>query len=104
MKINGKEIFFAHTIGSYCDFLDYCAKNPDVSIMRASCYKALFMNRAYTQAHPEAESITLEEILNLPGNMSAKLIEELENAENEGNRTSVETVEVQDSKKKENSK
>ena len=93
MKINGKEINFEYTIGAFCDYSDYCADNPDVSLARANAYKALYMNRAYAQAHEGAETVTIEEIMNLPFSVYAELREAMKQAEEEGNKRSVETVE-----------
>lgn len=93
MKINGKEINFEYTIGAFCDFSDYCAANPNVSLARANAYKALYMNRAYAQAHEGAETITIDEIMNLPFSEYNELIAAMKQVEEAGNRRSVETVE-----------
>ena len=99
MKINGKEIMFEYTIGAMCDFNDYCAKNPDVSLARAQVYKALYMNRAFTQAHEGAESITLDELMHLPGGLYTQLMAEVKAAESAGNERTVETVEKKQDEK-----
>ena len=93
MKINGKEINFEYTIGAYCDFSDYCAQNPEVSLARANAYKALYMNRAYAQAHEGAEAITIDEIMSLPQGEYAEMISAIKKAEEAGNTRTVETVE-----------
>lgn len=93
MKINGKEINFALSIGAYCDFNDWCVANSEKSIARANVYKALCMNRAYAQAHEGADTITEEELMNLPQYMYTALLDELKKAEDEGNRRSVQSVE-----------
>lgn len=93
MKINGKEINFTYTIRVFCDYSDYCAANPKVSVARANVYKALFMNRAYARAHEGAETITVDEIMDLPFSEHEELLAAMQQAEEEGNRRSVETVE-----------
>lgn len=93
MKINGKEINFLYTIGAFCDYSDYCAANPQVSLARANAYKALFMNRAYARAHEGAETITIDEIMDLPFSEHEELLTTMKQAEEAGNRRSVETVE-----------
>lgn len=97
MIINGKEINFKSTIGSHCDFMDYCAANPEVSMMRANVYKAVFMNAAFVNGHPAAEKITVEEIMNLPKQDYDRLMAAVAEAEKEGSR---QTVETQDNGKK----
>lgn len=97
MIINGKDIKFKSTIGSHCDFMDYCAANPEVSMMRANVYKAVFMNAAFVNGHPDAEKITVEEIMNLPKQDYDRLMAAVAEAEKEGNR---QTVETQDTGKK----
>lgn len=97
MKINGKEINFEYTIGAYCDFLDYCAAHTEVSMARANLYKALYMNRAYVQAHG-GDSVTIEEIMGLPKSDYDNLVAELQQAEESGSKRTVETVD--NSKKK----
>lgn len=92
MKINGKEIKFEYTIGAMCDYNDHIAKNPNISLARAQVYEALYMNRAYTQAHG-GDEVTLEEIMSLPGSMYHNLMEEVKAAKDEGNERSVEAVE-----------
>jgi len=93
MKINGKDINFAYTIGAYCDFSDYCAGHPEVSLARASVYKALYCNRAYVQMHEGADTITLEEVMALPQDKYNELMAEVKKAEDSGSKRSVETVE-----------
>ena len=93
MKINGKEINFSYTIGVFCDYSDYCAANPQVSLARANVYKALYMNRAYARAHEGAETITIDEITDLPFSKHEELLEAMKQAEEAGNKRSVETVE-----------
>lgn len=100
MTINGKEINFEYTIGAYCDFMDYCAEHPDVSMARASVYKAIFMNKAYVSLHG-GETITVEEIMKLPHTEILMLIDAVKAAEAAGEKRSVETKDV---KKKDNRK
>lgn len=94
MIINGKDIKFKSTIGSHCDFMDYCAANPEVSMMRANVYKAVFMNMAFVNSNPDADKITVEEIFNLPKPDYDRLMAAVAEAEKEGNRQTVDTVEV----------
>ena len=99
MKINGKEINFEYTIGAFCDFSDYCAAHPEVSLARANAHKALYMNRAYAQAHEGAETVTIDEIMNLPYSVYAELLATMKQAEEEGSKRSVETVEKKQEEK-----
>lgn len=94
MKINGKEIGFEYTIGAFCDFSDYCASNPEVSMARAQMYKALFMNRAYTETHEGAEAITIDEIMHLSQGDYAALMDAIKKAEDAGKKRTVETVDT----------
>lgn len=92
MTINGKEIYFKNTIGSHCDFMDYCAAHPEVSMARANIYKALFMNRAFVASNPDADKMDIAEVMDLPGAEYERLVEELKAAEDESNQQTVETV------------
>ena len=100
MKINGKDIRFEYTIGAFCDYSDYCAAHPDVSMIRAEMYQALFMNRAYAELHPGAETVTLEEMMHLPQADFAELAKEIKSAEAAGSKRSVESVEKKQEKEK----
>ena len=93
MRINGREVHFAFTIGSYCDLSDYIVANPDVSTMTATLHKAVFMARAYNKANGIDDELTIEELRDLPGLDYPKLKEELDKAEKEGSKRSVEAVE-----------
>ena len=90
MVINGKEINFEYTIGAFCDFSDYCAANPEVSLIRANIYKAVAMNKAYCEIHG-GEAITIEEIMKMPQSDYMKLMEAVREAEKAGERRTVET-------------
>lgn len=100
MKINGKDIHFEYTIGAFCDYSDYCAQNTEVSLARASMYKALYMNRAYAEMHEGADTVTIEEIMRLPMDDYPVMLAEVKAAEDAGKKQTVETVE----KKQEESK
>ncbi len=67
MIINGREVHFAFTVGSYCDISDYVVANPDVSTATAKLYKAVFMAKAYNEAHGIDDTLTIEELRALPG-------------------------------------
>lgn len=93
MIINGREIHFAFTVGSYCDLSDYVVANPDVSTATANLHKAVFMNRAYNQQHGIDDEVTIDELRSLPGPDFALLKDELDKAEKEGAARTVEAVE-----------
>lgn len=90
MTINGKEINFEYTIGAFCDFSDFCAANPEVSMVRANIYKAIAMNKAYCEIHG-GEAITIDEIMKMPQSDYMKLMEAVREAEKAGEKRSVET-------------
>lgn len=98
MKINGKEIGFAYTIGAYCDINDYVVANPDVSAATANLHKAVFMNRAYNEIHGTSDTITVTELRGLPIGELEKLLAEMKAAEQEG---STRQVEAEEKKQKE---
>lgn len=93
MKVNGREVHFAFTVGSYCDLSDYVVANPDVSTATANLHKAVFMNRAYNQQNGIDDELTIEELRSLPGPDFALLKAELDKAEKEGAARTVEAVE-----------
>ena len=98
MTINGKDINFEYTIGAYCEFVDYCATYPDVSMARANIYKALAMNKAYAAIHG-GDTVTIEEIMAMPQGEYIELMKAVNEAEKTGGKRSVET---RDTKKKDN--
>lgn len=100
MTINGKEINFEYTIGAYCEFMDFCAEHPDVSLARASVVKAVAMNKAYVGLHG-GDTITIDEIMLLPQTDFMALLDAIKAAEDTGAKRSVETKDV---KKKDNRK
>lgn len=93
MKVNGKEIGFAYTIGAYCDINDYVVANPDVSAATANLHKAVFMNRAYNDMHGSSDEITVEELRKLPIRDMEELLAEMKAAEQAGSARTVETEE-----------
>lgn len=98
MRINGKDIGFAYTVGAYCDINDYVVANPDVSAATANLYKAVFMNRAYNDMHGSSDSITVEELRRLPIGEFEALLEEMKQAEQDGSKRTVETEEKKQKK------
>ena len=84
MRINGREVHFAFTVGSYCDISDYVVANPDVSTATA---------KAYNEAHGIDDNLTIEELRALPGADMVILSAEMEKAEKEGTERTVEAVE-----------
>lgn len=93
MIINGREVHFAFTVGSYCDISDYVVANPDVSTATAKLHKAVFMAKAYNEAHGIDDNLTIEELRALPGADMVILSAEMEKAEKEGTERTVEAVE-----------
>lgn len=97
MKIHDKEIGFLYTVGAYCDFNDYVVANPEVSVATANLHKAEIMSKAYAQAHPEAQPITVSELRSLMLYELEDVIKAVKDAETAGSVRKVETV---DPKKK----
>lgn len=97
MKINGKDIGFAYTVGAYCDINDYVVANPDVSLATANLHKAVIMNRAYNDMHGSSDSISIEELRQLPFGELDELLKEIKEAEEAGNKR---LVEVEEKKQK----
>lgn len=66
---DGRELHFFFSIGAMCDYSDFVLRNPsgDVSVGRATVYKAVVMNKAYIDANGTGEKpITEKEIGSLP--------------------------------------
>lgn len=100
MKINGREVGFAFTIGSYCDISDYVVKNPDVSSATARLHKAVFMNRAYNELNEIDEpELTVDELRKLPGHVMVNLISEMDAVEEEDKKRTVVAVEKKQTKR-----
>ena len=99
MNVNGREVRFLYTIGAYCDLNDFVVANPELSAATANLHKAVFMNRAYNDAHgvSEADNITVEELKALPAYLMIDLMEELKKAEEAGTKR---TVEAEEKKRK----
>lgn len=93
MKINGKDVYFAYTVGAYCDFSDYVVKNPEVSTATATLHKAVFMARAYNLANGIDGELTIDELRAMPAADMVMLKAELDKAEKEGSQRTVEAVE-----------
>lgn len=97
MIINGKDIRFAYTVGAYCDINDYVVANPDVSLATANLQKAMIMNRAYNEMHGSSDSVTIQELRQLPFGELETLLAEIKEAEEAGNKR---LVEVEEKKQK----
>ncbi len=93
MKINGKDIGFAYTIGAYCDINDYVVANPDVSMATANLHKAVIMSRAYNDMNGTTDTITVEELRLLQMSELQQLLDEMKAAEQAGMKRTVETKE-----------
>lgn len=101
MRINGKEIGLAYTVGAYCDINDYVVANPEVSAATANLYKAVYMNRAYNEMHGSSDSITVEELRGLTLWELEDLLNAMKEAEQAGSTRTVETEEKKRGKKDE---
>jgi len=97
MKINGREVGFLYTVGAYCDISDYVAANPDVSAASAEVKKAVMMNRAYNESRGITEGgLTVEELRACPLYVMIELRDEMQKAEDEGLKRTVEAKEKKD--------
>lgn len=92
MKVNGKEVGFLWSIGSFCDYQDYVVNNQDVSLARANVIKAAAMTKAYADVNG-GEYLTVEELSVLPVYVLAEIVDEMKKAEDAGTTRTVETEE-----------
>lgn len=99
MKIAGKEIHFAYTIGAYCALNDYVVANPDVSAATANIHKAVFMSQAWAKNNGGDKLETVDELADLPFNVYLELLQEMKKAEERDTARTVETVEKKQIKK-----
>lgn len=93
MKVNGREINFAYTVGVWCDINDYVTANPDVSAATANVFKAVYMNKAYNEIHGLSNPLTVEEIRALPASVMFEMLELMKAAEKKGTERTVEAEE-----------
>lgn len=100
MKINGRDVGFAYTVGVYCDFADYISANPEKTVARATLYEAVLMSQAYNRINgkPESEALTEEELLDLPKYVYDEVAAEMKKAEETGKKRTVEAQEKKEEK------
>ena len=98
MKLNGREVGFAYTIGAHCDIADYVVAHPDVSAATARLYKAIYMNRAYNEVHDtNTDELTIKELRALPMWQMEEMTAEMDEAEKNDSTRTVEAVEKKQS-------
>lgn len=91
MKINGRDVHFAYTIGAKCDFEDWYVMHENSSVSTAIVERALIMNRAWINANnPKEKPLTREELRNLPANEFDALAAALDVQEKKDSRQTVE--------------
>lgn len=93
MLVNGKEVSFLYTVGAFCEINDYVLAHPDVSAATANLYKAVAMHKAYCEAHGEKPWLTVNDLRALPLIEYAEIVKEMDAAEKEGSKRTVESTE-----------
>lgn len=96
MDINGREVKFFYSIGARCDFEEFCAKRGSIPETIARIHEAVFLNKAYHEAHPEDKTapLTVDEVKKLPNSEYEKLVETIARQELEDSELTVEAEEV----------
>lgn len=101
MLINGREVGFLWNVGALCEYSDWMVSlnGREVSLTTGILHKAIAMNRAYMKANNIPEGLlTIAELEALPITAFKTLTAEVDKAEKEGSKR---TVEAEDTGKKE---
>ncbi len=97
MLINGREVGFLWTVGAFCEYSDWMVSlnGREVSMATGILHKAVAMNRAYMKANNIPEGLlTISELEALPITVFKALNAEVEKAEKEGAKRTVEAEET----------
>ena len=91
MIINGKEYGFFYSVWAHCEFNDWVVKNPTASVASAMIQRAVFMSKAYADAHG-GPVLSAKDVLNLPKYVFDELIAETDAAEKRDSERTVESA------------
>lgn len=97
MQINGRDVNFLYTVGAYCDYSDWLVSlgTKGASAARGIIRLAVAMNKAYNEVNDvQGDPVTVRELESLPAYVFEELREEVEKAEQEGKKRSVEEEET----------
>ncbi len=76
MKINGKELGLAYTVGAHCEWDSYIVKNQQTAVSEAQIERIMIMHRAWCRANkvPDAQKVTRDEILSQPNRIFDEMV------------------------------
>ena len=94
MKVREKEIGFLWNVGAFCDYSDWFVANKGRSGATAEMVKAEYMSRAYAEANGTKEFLTVADQRKLMPYEFEEIIKSTRQAQAEGEKRQIETVEA----------
>lgn len=99
MKIAGKEIHFAFTIGAQVAYQEYEIANPGVSAITKDVHLAMLLSQAWAKNNGGDKIESFDELDGLPFYMYLEMVQEMKEAIARDSTRTVETVEKKPTKK-----